>query len=127
MNSQSNPILNISLLFITVSDCINDEQGKNYIGSQNVTRSGITCQRWSSQLPHAHNYNNTMFFVDPQLPENFCRNPSGDNRGLWCYTTDPLMRRDYCDVQYCCKSLSLCIVRKTAVNCLVLCCTVILW
>ena len=94
-----------ALLWFTLSysipECRKHKQAKEYIGVKNITRSGIPCQHWSSQLPHAHVYNNTRHFLDIELPNNFCRNPSGDSGGLWCYTQDPLVRRDYCDVPHC--------------------------
>ena len=30
------------------------------------------------------------------LDENYCRNPNGDPKGAWCYTTDPSKREEYC-------------------------------
>ena len=35
--------------------------------------------------------------------ENFCRNPDPDYEqdGPWCFTTDPNMYWDYCDVPWC--------------------------
>ena len=33
---------------------------------------------------------------------NFCRNPDPwDSSGPWCYTTDPYVRWEYCDVPFC--------------------------
>uniref|UniRef100_A0A669P847 Kringle domain-containing protein n=1 Tax=Phasianus colchicus TaxID=9054 RepID=A0A669P847_PHACC len=36
-----------------------------------------------------------------ELEENYCRNPDGDVRGPWCYTTDPATRFDYCNIPEC--------------------------
>merc|ERR1711971_623865 len=33
--------------------------------------------------------------------ENFCRNPDNDSGGLWCYTTDPDKRWEYCAPPIC--------------------------
>uniref|UniRef100_K1QHT7 Plasminogen n=1 Tax=Magallana gigas TaxID=29159 RepID=K1QHT7_MAGGI len=57
-----------------------------------MTYTGKTCQRWDSQTPHSHSYQNN--------PENYCRNPSNHN-GTWCYTTDPDSRWEDCDVPKC--------------------------
>ena len=32
---------------------------------------------------------------------NFCRNPDGEPKGPWCYTTDPDERWEYCDIPGC--------------------------
>ncbi|OXB71558.1 UNVERIFIED_CONTAM: hypothetical protein H355_000029 [Colinus virginianus] len=60
-----------------------------YNGCQTVTRSGRTCQKWKSNEPHAH--------VELSMEDhNYCRNPYGE-KYIWCYTTDPQVRFDYCD------------------------------
>ena len=33
--------------------------------------------------------------------QNFCRNPDLDSGGPWCYTTDPNVRWQYCDIPVC--------------------------
>ncbi|XP_036288154.1 hepatocyte growth factor-like protein isoform X4 [Pipistrellus kuhlii] len=80
-----------------VRTCITDN-GVKYRGTKAVTRSGLTCQRWSHRHPNDHKYMPT-----PQngLEENFCRNPDGDPRGPWCYTTDPAVRFQSCGIQSC--------------------------
>ncbi|CAM2111572.1 unnamed protein product [Caretta caretta] len=35
------------------------------------------------------------------LEANYCRNPDEDEKGPWCYTTDPDTRFDYCNIQEC--------------------------
>ncbi|XP_048579992.1 tyrosine-protein kinase Mer [Nematostella vectensis] len=82
------------------SDCYYGE-GVGYRGNISVTKSGITCQSWSSQCPHRHYHNSTQY---PELVNaaNFCRNPGGMGPdGPWCYTTNMSMRWEYCDVPKC--------------------------
>ena len=74
-------------------DCLTSPNGKLYAGPLNVTRNGNECQRWDSQSPNEHKYGGTG-------DHNFCRNPSqGDT--VWCYTTNPDKRWEYCDVRPC--------------------------
>jgi len=54
----------------------------------NKTKSGKTCQKWTSQDPH--NHDNVIG------DHNYCRNPDSEE-GPWCYTTDPNSRWEYCD------------------------------
>ena len=65
-----------------------------YDGNSNVTIDGTACQPWASSQPHKHNFT--------ALGEhNHCRNPNGDQLGVWCFTSDPHKRWDYCPVPRC--------------------------
>ena len=69
--------------------------GADYRGMQTKTRSGFTCQNWTSKTPHSHNYH----AIDTSKgigDHNYCRNPSGSD-GIWCYTTDSSKRWEYCN------------------------------
>ena len=68
--------------------------GASYSGNMNVTVSGKTCQAWSAQEPHGHNFEEVG-------EHNHCRNPDGDSRGVWCYTIDPDEQWEYCYVPKC--------------------------
>ena len=75
-----------------------DDKGASYRGCQTTTRGGHTCQRWDSQAVHKNKYFDAS---DEQkaangLTENYCRNPDSSET-VWCYTTDPKTRWDYCD------------------------------
>ncbi|XP_027631213.1 prothrombin [Tupaia chinensis] len=74
--------------------------GMNYRGTVNVTRSGIECQLWKSRYPHKPEINSTTH-PGADLQENFCRNPDSSTTGPWCYTTNPTVRREECNVPVC--------------------------
>jgi len=60
-----------------------------------VTESGRRCQNWNRNYPH-------QVRVRPSIPShNYCSNPDSDPQGVWCYTTDPNVRWEYCDVPRC--------------------------
>lgn len=76
--------------------------GATYMGSRNVTKSGIPCQPWALDTPHKIDKD----IKDDQFPDetraqaqNFCRNPQPLNKStVWCYTKDPKVEWQYCDV-----------------------------
>ncbi|KAG1668497.1 Tyrosine-protein kinase transmembrane receptor Ror2 [Nymphon striatum] len=80
-------------------NCVLD-RGRYYQGRQNITESGIPCQRWDSQEPHAHNRPPNVF---PEIKDsnNYCRNAGGEERKPWCYTIDKYVRWQYCDIPKC--------------------------
>ncbi len=43
------------------------------------------------------------YFPDASLDEagNSCRNPRGDEAAPWCFTTDPAVTREYCQLPAC--------------------------
>lgn len=69
-----------------------DPKGEQYWGTVNVTVNGKTCQRWDTTSPHSHSF--------LTLEENFCRNPDQTSRP-WCYTLDPSVRWELCDIPVC--------------------------
>uniref|UniRef100_A0A8C0ATJ1 Plasminogen n=1 Tax=Buteo japonicus TaxID=224669 RepID=A0A8C0ATJ1_9AVES len=81
-------------------DCINDN-GRDYRGTVAKTARGRTCQEWSSQRPHSHDYFTPKTHPEAGLDKNYCRNPDGDVNGPWCYTTDPRKAWEYCDIPKC--------------------------
>ena len=56
------------------------------------TGSGKTCQRWSEQSPHEHDY---AYIGD----HNYCRK-AGENY-TWCYTIDAEKRWEFCEQTIC--------------------------
>ncbi|XP_005410270.1 PREDICTED: hepatocyte growth factor-like protein isoform X3 [Chinchilla lanigera] len=73
--------------------------GEDYRGSVDHTESGRECQRWDLQHPHVHPFEPGKF-LDKDLDDNYCRNPDGSERP-WCYTTDPELPREFCDLPSC--------------------------
>ncbi|XP_040981174.1 plasminogen-like isoform X2 [Aquila chrysaetos chrysaetos] len=74
--------------------------GKDYRGMEAKTWRGIPCQKWAEKTPHNPNYTPEKH-PNAGLDENYCRNPDGDERGPWCYTTDSATRFDYCNIPEC--------------------------
>jgi len=70
------------------------------MGTMNVSKDGIACQRWDSQEPHSHNRPPEVF-PEVQDADNFCRNAGGEEPSPWCYTMDPTMRWQHCDIPIC--------------------------
>ncbi|XP_029819636.1 plasminogen-like [Manacus vitellinus] len=73
--------------------------GVTYRGTASFTLSGKKCQAWSSMSPHRHN-KTADNFPNADLRQNYCRNPDADGRP-WCYTTDPGVRWEYCNLKRC--------------------------
>ena len=73
-------------------------KGHNYRGCQTDTRKGYKCQNWSRERPHKrnnqtkYNYKRKRYGVGNH---NYCRN-ADNSKTIWCYTTNPRKRWDYC-------------------------------
>ncbi|CAG0896962.1 unnamed protein product [Cyprideis torosa] len=86
-------------------ECKRTSMGKEYRGHRNTTVSGRICQRWYRDIPHkvkgaallSENYPDETIHA----ARNYCRNPDGDAKGPWCYTTDEEVKWEYCDVPFC--------------------------
>ena len=69
--------------------------GRDYRGSENTTEDGLPCQRWNESEPHEHAFTQ-------EGDHNFCRNPIGaPAERVFCYTTDPSTRYQFCSVPFC--------------------------
>uniref|UniRef100_A0A8C2PWS1 Plasminogen n=1 Tax=Cyprinus carpio TaxID=7962 RepID=A0A8C2PWS1_CYPCA len=73
--------------------------GSSYRGAMSETISGKKCQFWTSMEPHQHS-KTPQNFPAADLRRNLCRNPDGD-QAPWCYTTDPTVRWEYCNIERC--------------------------
>ena len=72
------------------------EGNKEYRGSLNVTKSGLSCQRWDSNRPHSHT-RKFKNYPNAGLEENYCRNPDNESN-VWCYTKDSKKRWEECEL-----------------------------
>ncbi|RUS72188.1 hypothetical protein EGW08_020053, partial [Elysia chlorotica] len=82
------------------------EYGIDYIGTANLTKSNLTCQNWAEVTPHNHKFTTSAFFADTTFDDvkNYCRNPRDGGsyqEKPWCYTTDPTVEWDFCDIPLC--------------------------
>ena len=82
--------------------CLLTPSGVDYTGTVAVTNNYKTCQRWDTDTPHYSFYDSPADFPadDGIVPENYCRNPKNDTT-VWCYTTNPLVRWEWCAVPRC--------------------------
>ncbi|XP_017888918.1 uncharacterized protein LOC108630250 [Ceratina calcarata] len=56
----------------------------------------------SKQISGRETFNSSMYPEGSATnASNYCRNPSRNIAGSWCYTTDPLLPRDLCNVKDC--------------------------
>ncbi|XP_066452939.1 hepatocyte growth factor-like protein isoform X2 [Eleutherodactylus coqui] len=78
--------------------CLNCN-GEDYRGSLDRTETGRECQRWDLQYPHTHAFNPEKY-PDKHLDDNYCRNPDSSEKP-WCYTTDPSVEKEYCNIVKC--------------------------
>ncbi|KAI4876740.1 hypothetical protein NFI96_007593 [Prochilodus magdalenae] len=86
--------------------------GEDYRGQVDHTVNGRECQRWDQQYPHQHIYQPEKYrapvpphtlvtlYPDKSLDDNYCRNPDA-SPVPWCYTTDPEVERESCDIRKC--------------------------
>ena len=77
-------------------ETIKGYRGVGYRGCQNKTKSGKTCQKWTSQYPHRHSNTPAKKPNKGLGNHNYCRNPDNTSGGIWCYTTDSRKRWEYC-------------------------------
>ena len=93
-----------------VLECTIGDLGTNYMGNRDtVTLNGTdySCQPWAAIAPNSHFYTNASLFPDSSLEDanNFCRNPSADPHGPWCYnndtTTSGILSVLHCDLPKC--------------------------
>ena len=77
-------------------------------GRMNTTRRGFNCQNWQKNYPHE------VKIKPINADHNYCRNPEGDPRGPWCYTTSEV-KWDYCFIPQC-ECVHTCLPDKAGFN-----------
>ncbi|KAK6180051.1 hypothetical protein SNE40_012270 [Patella caerulea] len=80
-------------------DCYNGT-GSSYNGKTSRTKSGHTCQSWTSNKPHQHFYSARY----PELAKdgnNYCRNPGNEESEPWCFTTNKNVVKEMCNIPKC--------------------------
>ena len=68
-----------------------------------VTDGGRTCQAWTDQFPHQHEFNTSDYFAvdgSVEAAENFCRRLAG-YPWPWCFTDDKHKRWQSCREHIC--------------------------
>jgi apolipoprotein a len=82
--------------YCTIYECgSRDVHQQDYRGRINQTASGKVCLPWAATNVTLERYS------EAGLEENFCRNPTGEDR-TWCYhTLDYEIGWDYCNVPNC--------------------------
>jgi len=107
---------------------------RHLMTKQNLTSSQLLMKPPSLNLSQSRfkidkhiNYVDQTYLNDSLYPElsvrdanNYCRNPSRNFAGTWCYTTDPLVPQDLCNVRDCEKSGKVSIKLLITIKCLFL-------
>lgn len=79
--------------------------GTDFDSPLNFTVSNRKCQFWNSDEPHLipKSLKSKHLFPEQNLnhAQNFCRDPTADIAGPWCYTTDPNVPYESCNVNDC--------------------------
>lgn len=81
---------------------VEGSRGVNYRGPQSITRNGLMCQKWNPQIMRSNYMNVASEEILSELSgHNYCRNIDNDPEGPWCYTTNPRVPKDFCNIQPC--------------------------
>ena len=108
LESETNYKYNFCLFTVGEKCYLGDKT--TYMGKVSTTENDKTCQAWASRSPHDHTgiSDQPLDFPDRKLPSNLCRSPLDHPRDRpWCYTTDPDINWEYCDIRECSKFLFL--------------------
>jgi len=100
-----------------VEECYRERYGMDYRGYRSVTKSGRKCMKWTSGTYHhkewitlpggeghvttIHKYYEHSKWAGVGEYENYCRNPSMDAQGPWCYVEDENIKNETCGIPRC--------------------------
>lgn len=77
--------------------CIGEDNMANYAATKRTTATGRSCQRWDQGFSVIHNFTGHHFQVQHLWEvSNFCRNPTGESQGPWCFTDNGTAEREFC-------------------------------
>ncbi|KAK2193210.1 hypothetical protein NP493_16g00044 [Ridgeia piscesae] len=99
-------------LFFTIqqsilgSNCLLTKDGQEFVGAVSFTETGRRCQYWSSHTIHHH-----WECPGEAVNDNYCTNSFVGKPGCfksrpWCYTTDPKVRWEYCNIHMCTRGIT---------------------
>ncbi|EGI64248.1 Plasminogen [Acromyrmex echinatior] len=72
--------------------------------SLNLSQSGFKIDKHINFVDQTYLNDSLYPELSVQKANNYCRNPSRNIAGTWCYTTDPLVPQDLCNIRDCEKS-----------------------
>lgn len=80
-------------------DCYVDV-GADYVGLMDFTRTGRKCKGWLEEgTGMGKDYTPATKGIGSN--HNYCRNPEGKSEQPWCYTVDPAVEWEFCEVPKC--------------------------
>ncbi|CAG0904315.1 unnamed protein product, partial [Darwinula stevensoni] len=89
-------------------ECRLSQKGKEYVGTQNVTKTGKSCLFWDTQpygtpwdFNFVESYTHQFLNMDSSLHKNYCRNPGMYRKKPWCFVSDPWIQWEYCSIPFC--------------------------
>ena len=83
------------------ADCKQTLAGLEYDERLSVSAAGTACERWDELPAGVEMVNDAMFPQDGSVSaaSNYCRNPTNDLTGPFCY--DSQGQKRYCNIKFC--------------------------
>merc|ERR1719345_390352 len=80
--------------------------GRSYRGLVTSTHSGRTCKKWTATnqpegSQDVFDDDGTVEWGNGLGNHNYCRNPSGNDAKPWCFTVDPKVGKEECEIPEC--------------------------